>query len=66
MNDENLIASSACCEQGPIWRSQNCSLMSVLLIFPSEFSEMFTVIIGLLFIIIIIIIANGQPNLCSN
>jgi hypothetical protein len=37
--------------------------MSVLLIFPSEFSEIFIVVTALLFIIII---ANGQSNGYSN
>jgi len=62
MND-NLIALSFRCEQGPIWRSRNCSLMSVLLIFPTDFSEIYPIVIGLLFIIII---ANGQSNCHSN
>jgi hypothetical protein len=63
MNDKNVITSSTYCELGPIWRSRNCSLMSVLLIFPSQFSEIFIVVTGLLFIIII---TNGQSNRYSN
>ena len=63
MNYKDLIASRACCEQGPTGRSRNCSLMTVLSIFPSEFSEIYTIVTGLLFIIII---ANDQSNRYSN